>query len=288
MITIGRRRAGRVGARFGWRPGWAAGAGRAASAVVAVRRGGRVQRGLCLVCLAPEPADAGGGPWLAVRGNDGHRSLGCPDEGAGQLHPEPAQAREPVAAPARGADQPLQSLPEPGRARPPPALGAGPAAACRCTQRVGRNAARPGRPVRPWTGSSRPRSGRDATVGGVGDPGRFAAGRRAKGRPPRGVPQHAQRSARTLTLQPFTRRLRFRISENQRPPPARSAWMEGQVYEVLDKHAWVEPGETVSDELLLNLGVSKFEPAMLKARLVWHRRRGNITVSAKQIIPAEP
>jgi len=64
--------------------------------------------------------------------------------------------------------------------------------------------------------------------------------------------------------------------------------MEGQVYEVLDKHAWVEPGETVSDELLLNLGVSKFEPAMLKARLVWHRRRGNITVSAKQIIPAEP
>ena len=78
-----------------------------------------------------------------------------------------------------------------------------------------------------------------------------------------------------------------RMSENERPPPGRSAWMEGQVYKILDKHAWVEPGETVSDELLLNLGVSKFEPAMLEARLVWHRRRGNITVSAKQIIPAD-
>ena len=77
------------------------------------------------------------------------------------------------------------------------------------------------------------------------------------------------------------------MAGNQLSPPARSSWRDGKVYTVLDKHAWVEPGETVSDEFLLNLGASKSEPAMLEARLVWQRRRGNITVCAKQVIPAD-
>lgn len=77
------------------------------------------------------------------------------------------------------------------------------------------------------------------------------------------------------------------LAENQPSPPARSSWRDGRVYTILDKHAWIEPGETVSDELLVHLGVSKSEPTMLEARLVWYRRRGNITVFAKEIIPVD-
>jgi hypothetical protein len=77
------------------------------------------------------------------------------------------------------------------------------------------------------------------------------------------------------------------MAENQSASPARSSWLDGKVYKILDKHAWIEPGETVSDELLLNLGVSKFQPTMLEARLVWYRRRSNITVFAKEIISAD-
>src|ERR1700735_5039683 len=48
--------------------------------------------------------------------------VGAAAGGPGRVHPGAAQAGEPVAAPARRADQPVQSLPQPGRARPAPAL----------------------------------------------------------------------------------------------------------------------------------------------------------------------
>lgn len=77
------------------------------------------------------------------------------------------------------------------------------------------------------------------------------------------------------------------MAEKQRIPPASSSWQDGKVYKVLRKHDWVEPGETVSDEFLVNLGVSRFEPAMLEARLVWEGQRGNTTFNAKRIIPSD-
>ena len=77
------------------------------------------------------------------------------------------------------------------------------------------------------------------------------------------------------------------MAESQPSPPARSSWVKGKVYVVLKKHDWVEPGETVSDEILLTLGASNPEPTLLEARLVWQKRKGNIVVNAKRIIPAD-
>jgi hypothetical protein len=60
------------------------------------------------------------------------------------------------------------------------------------------------------------------------------------------------------------------------------------VFVILVEHAWIESGETVSDDLLLDLGVSDTRPVMIEARLVWHRRLGkNIVVFAREITPAD-
>jgi hypothetical protein len=77
------------------------------------------------------------------------------------------------------------------------------------------------------------------------------------------------------------------LAKTQPASPAQSSWLSQRVFVILSKHEWIEPGETVSDELLLNLGVSDPQPTLLEARLVWRRRRGNITVFAKEIIPAD-
>jgi hypothetical protein len=47
--------------------------------------------------------------------------VGSAAGGTRRLHPRAAQARQPVAAPARRADQPVQPVPQPGRAGPAPA-----------------------------------------------------------------------------------------------------------------------------------------------------------------------
>jgi hypothetical protein len=61
-----------------------------------------------------------------------------------------------------------------------------------------------------------------------------------------------------------------------------------RVFEVLVDHAWIEPGETVSDDLLLDLGASGPVPTLFEARLVWRwRKGGNIVVFARKFIPAD-
>jgi hypothetical protein len=35
--------------------------------------------------------------------------------------------------------------------------------------------------------------------------------------------------------------------------PGTVSWIQGHVYTILDEHAWIEPGETVSDDVLLRL-----------------------------------
>jgi len=59
------------------------------------------------------------------------------------------------------------------------------------------------------------------------------------------------------------------------------------VFEILKEHAWIEPGETVSDDLLLDLGSADPVLALMEGRLVWRRRRGNIVISAREIIPTD-
>lgn len=72
--------------------------------------------------------------------------------------------------------------------------------------------------------------------------------------------------------------------------------MEGsaqtRTFVVLKEHRWIEPGEAISDELLLNLGR---EPTMarLEVKLVWRVPRWwwkdkNIRFVTRQIIPPEP
>jgi len=65
-------------------------------------------------------------------------------------------------------------------------------------------------------------------------------------------------------------------------------------YVVLDEHGWIEPGETVSDDLLLNLGREP-EICVLEVKLLWalsNRRHGDfskrdIEVFARRILPVD-
>lgn len=90
-------------------------------------------------------------------------------------------------------------------------------------------------------------------------------------------------------------------SEDQPPPPRRFRWQPvplaedektPQVFSVLKEHRWIEPGETVSDDLLLNLGGSP-RVAMLEVWLRWELPRRvrwwhkNVDVFARKIIPPD-
>jgi hypothetical protein len=66
-----------------------------------------------------------------------------------------------------------------------------------------------------------------------------------------------------------------------------SSWDHQKVFVILQEHAWIEPGETVSDDLLLNLGTPDPVPTLFEARLVWGRNRGNVVFFAREIIPAD-
>jgi hypothetical protein len=78
------------------------------------------------------------------------------------------------------------------------------------------------------------------------------------------------------------------LARHQPTAPAQVAWESLRVFEVLVDHAWIEPGETVSDDLLLDLGAASPLPTLFEARLVWRwRKGGNIVVFARKIIPVE-
>lgn len=65
-------------------------------------------------------------------------------------------------------------------------------------------------------------------------------------------------------------------------------WTSEGVYEILKDHAWIEPGEMVSDDVLLDVSKHCKSPLLFEARLVWKRskREGNIVVMARQVIAA--
>ena len=71
--------------------------------------------------------------------------------------------------------------------------------------------------------------------------------------------------------------------------PGTVSWMQGRVYTILDEHAWIEPGETVSDDVLLRLAVPAGQPVLFETRLVWKWSGGerNIVVFARQVVPAD-
>jgi hypothetical protein len=79
------------------------------------------------------------------------------------------------------------------------------------------------------------------------------------------------------------------LAPDQSPAPALADWKRLTVFEVLREHQWIEPGETVSDDLLLDLGTSEPVATLFEARLVcrWSRWGRNIDVFTRQVIPVE-
>jgi hypothetical protein len=79
------------------------------------------------------------------------------------------------------------------------------------------------------------------------------------------------------------------LAPDQPAAPACAAWKNLRVFEILGEHEWIEPEETVSDDLLLDLGISEPVSTLFEARLVWRwsRRGGNIVVFARQVIPVD-
>ncbi len=77
------------------------------------------------------------------------------------------------------------------------------------------------------------------------------------------------------------------LAKDQPSPPARVKWDSQGVYGVLVEHKWIEPGETVSDDLMLDLGMSEPVPVFFEGRLIWQRFGSNIEFSAHEVIPAD-
>jgi hypothetical protein len=75
---------------------------------------------------------------------------------------------------------------------------------------------------------------------------------------------------------------------DQPQAPAPATWRQLRVFEIFLEHDWIEPGETVSDVLLLDLGAGP-SLVMLEARLVWKwsQRSEEIVVFARRVLPAE-
>lgn len=78
------------------------------------------------------------------------------------------------------------------------------------------------------------------------------------------------------------------LADVQRTPPCVVAWQALRVFETLREHEWIEPGETVSDDLLLDVGVPPAQVVLFEARLGWKwaKRSDAIVVFARQIIAA--
>lgn len=78
-----------------------------------------------------------------------------------------------------------------------------------------------------------------------------------------------------------------RLADVETPDGQSASWQSIKVYEVFKQHAWIEPGETISDDVLVGSDVLLRDPVLLETRLVWSWKgdEGNIVVSARQVFP---
>jgi hypothetical protein len=86
----------------------------------------------------------------------------------------------------------------------------------------------------------------------------------------------------------------IRLKREAAPAPSGQMSSTPRTFEVFKEHKWIEPGETVSDDLLIALDRSP-TIAMLEVALLWglsrrklgHFRRKDVEVFARRIIPPE-
>jgi hypothetical protein len=69
----------------------------------------------------------------------------------------------------------------------------------------------------------------------------------------------------------------------QPAPPAETAWEPLGVYEIFVEHQWVEPGETIRDELLLRLPLDP-QVVEVQTRLVLAWSPQNVSVHARRVL----
>jgi hypothetical protein len=74
-------------------------------------------------------------------------------------------------------------------------------------------------------------------------------------------------------------------------------WQPAATLTIFEEHEWIEPAETITDDLLADLHGTAPEPVRIEVHLVWRWRRGNdnIVVKARKIlwpgsdpVPLEP
>jgi hypothetical protein len=79
------------------------------------------------------------------------------------------------------------------------------------------------------------------------------------------------------------------LSPQQPKPPAGVGWDVVRVFEILREHEWIEAGETVSDDLLLDIDSTEPEVLLFESRLPWswsgHKKE--IVVIARQVFVAD-
>jgi hypothetical protein len=79
------------------------------------------------------------------------------------------------------------------------------------------------------------------------------------------------------------------LSAQQPPPPSKAEWDVAGVFGILQEHQWIEAGETVSDDQLLDIGVTQPVMSLFEARLAWtwSGHKNEIVVMARQVVPPD-
>lgn len=77
-----------------------------------------------------------------------------------------------------------------------------------------------------------------------------------------------------------------RLAAQQRATPAVKKWEKGPTIPLLKHHHWIEPGEQVTDEVLVDLGLQQSAPLLLHARFVWGSGKKRIAVHSRRVFVA--
>jgi hypothetical protein len=74
------------------------------------------------------------------------------------------------------------------------------------------------------------------------------------------------------------------MAKEQEDDPAEMRWRHYRVFDAFVTHAWIEPGETIADEVLMRLPFTP-EVMQVKMRIVLNRHIGrSITVQATRTL----